>query len=274
VAGLVLFGAGAAIGAAGGPGVAVAAAMWLAVMNGVLAVFNLLPGAPLDGGRVLRAVLWRHHGDRGRAERGAARAGRVLGAALIGLGIGELLAFRSFSGLWLMLIGWFLITTAAAEEKAAAAKAALAGVRVADVMIADPELAGGWESVSEFAGRAAARSRQDAFPVVGPGGDLAGVVLASQLARVPAGGRNRLRLDQMALAVPPDYLAAPDDPAGPLLTRRPLGGEVAAVVLDSGRVMGLVMVSDLRRALRWRTLAGAGRAMSAQPGAHVWRARA
>ena len=126
-AGVVLFGAGVAIGAAGGPGVAVAAATWLAVMNGILAVFNLLPGAPLDGGRVLRAVLWRHYGDRGRAERGAARAGRVLGAVMIGLGIGELLALRSLGGLWLMLIGWFLITAAAAEEKAAAAKTALAG---------------------------------------------------------------------------------------------------------------------------------------------------
>ena len=256
-AGLVLFGAGAAIGAAGGSGVAVAAATWLAVMNGILAVFNLLPGAPLDGGRVLRAVLWRHYGDRGRAERGAARAGRILGAALIGLGIGELLAFRSLGGLWLMLIGWFLISAAAAEENAAAAKTALAGVRVADVMTADPELAGGWESVSEFVGRAAARSRQDVFPVVGPGGDLAGVVLASQLARVPAGDRNRLRLDQVALAVPPGYRAAPDDPAGPLLTRRPLGGQVAAVVLDGGRVTGLVTVGDMRRALWWRTLAGA-----------------
>ena len=257
VAGLVLFGAGAAIGAAGGPGVAVAAATWLAVMNGVLAVFNLLPGAPLDGGRVLRAVLWRHYGDRERAERGAARAGRVLGAALIGLGIGELLAFRSFSGLWLMLIGWFLITTAAAEEKAAAAKAALAGLLVADVMTADPELAPGWESVSEFIGRVAARSRQDAFPVVGPDGGLTGVVLAGQLARVPAADRARLRLDQVALAVPPGYRAAPDDSAGPLLTRRPLGGQVAAVVLAGGHVMGLVMVSDLQQALRWRTLTGA-----------------
>jgi CBS domain-containing protein len=253
----LLFGAGAAIGASGGPGVAVAAATWLAVMNGVLAVFNLLPGAPLDGGRVLRAVLWRHYGDRGRAERGAARAGRVLGAVMVGVGIGELLAFRSFSGLWLMLIGWFLITAAAAEEKAAAAKAALAGVRVADVMTADPDLAGSWETIEEFAGRAAARSRQDAFPVVGPGGDLAGVVLASQLARIPAGDRNRLRLDQVALAVPPDYRAAPDDPAGPLLTRRPLGGQVAAVVHDGGRVMGLVTIGDLQRALRRRTLAGA-----------------
>ena len=257
VAAALLFGAGAGIGAVGGPGVMVAAATWLAVMNAILAVFNLLPGAPLDGGRVLRAALWRHYGDRGRAERGAARAGRVLGAALIGLGIAELLALRSLGGLWLMLIGWFLITAAAAEEKAAAARTALAGVRVADVMTPHPDLAGGWETVSEFIGRAAARSRQDAFPVVSPDGGLAGVVLASQLARMSAGSRARLRLDQVALAVPPDYRVAPDDPAGPLLTRRPLGGQVAAVVLAGGHVMGLVMVSDLQRALRWRALTGA-----------------
>ncbi|HEY7362069.1 MAG TPA: hypothetical protein VH642_14720, partial [Streptosporangiaceae bacterium] len=105
--------------------------------------------------------------------------------------------------------------------------------------------------------RAAARSRQDAFPVVGPGGELTGVVLASQLAPIPAGDRARLRLDQVALAVPPGYLAAPDDPAGPLLTRRPLGGQVAAIVLAGGHVVGLVTAGDLQRALQWRTLARA-----------------
>jgi hypothetical protein len=83
------------------------------------------------------------------------------------------------------------------------------------------------------------------------------VVPASQLARIPAGGLDRLRLDQVALAVPPNT-AAPDHPAGLLLTCRPLGGEVAAVVLAGGRVMGLAMVSDLRQAPRWRTLARAG----------------
>lgn len=252
-----LFGTAVAIGAVSGPRVAVTTAMWLAVMNGLLAAFNLLPGAPLDGGRVLRALLWRHYGNRERAAAGAARAGQVVGAVIFGLGIAELLALRSLNGLWLVLIGWFLITAAAAERKAAAAKTALAGVRVADVMTPEPEIAAGSETVAGFASRVGAPSRQDAFPVVGPGAGLIGVVLASQLARLPAAERDRLRLEQMALPVPPGYRATPEDPAGPLLTRRPLGGEVAAVVVADGAVVGLVTASDLQRALRWRTLASA-----------------
>lgn len=254
-AGGIFLAAGAAIGAAGGPAVAVAAATWLAVTNGFLAAFNLLPGAPLDGGRVLRALWWRHTGDRERADRVAARAGRILGAVIMGLGAAEFLALRSASGLWLLLIGWFLVTAAGAEEAAAAAKTALADVRVADVMTAHPELAPAWHTVAQFIDQAAAWSRQDAFPVVAFDGELTGVVLASQLARIPPGDRARLRLGQVALAVPPSYRAGPDDPAGPLLTRRPLGGQVAAIVLADGQVTGIVTASDLRRALRWRTLA-------------------
>ena len=73
-------GAAAAVSHAGGPAVVTAALMWLTVMKGMLTVFNMLPGAPLDGGRVLRAALWRHYGDRRRAEVAAARAGQLIGA--------------------------------------------------------------------------------------------------------------------------------------------------------------------------------------------------
>ena len=112
----VFLGIAEAVRYAGGSAVVTAALVWLAVMNGLLAVFNMLPGTPLDGGRVLRAVLWRHNDDRRRAEIAAARAGQFLGAGIIGLGVAGLLLWAAWGGLWLMLIGWFLISAAGADD--------------------------------------------------------------------------------------------------------------------------------------------------------------
>lgn len=258
LAGGVFVGAAALIGQAGGPKASAAAAAWLGVMNAVLAVFNLLPGAPLDGGRVLRAVLWHRWGNWGRAEQAAAQGGRVLGAAIAGLGLAEMLFAGVVNGLWLVLIGWFLASAASAERNAAAATTALAGVRVADVMIAHADLAPGWATVAGFIEQVAAHSAQSAFPVVGFDGQLAGIVTADQLARIPPGRRAETRLDRSATPVPPEYLAEPGDPAGPLAAHRPLGGEIAAIVLAHDRVTGLVRAADLQRMLRWRRLTGAG----------------
>ena len=89
-------------------------------MNVALAAFNLLPGAPLDGGRLLRGLLWKRSGDRQRASRTAARSGQVLGIGISAIGVLELLAWRDIGGLWLMLIGWFLVTTACLAARPAA----------------------------------------------------------------------------------------------------------------------------------------------------------
>ncbi|MFI7300981.1 site-2 protease family protein [Streptomyces sp. NPDC050121] len=88
---------------------------WLAGINLLLAVFNALPAAPLDGGRLLRAFLWWRTGDRLRATAGATAAGRVLGWLLIVLGLVVFMRGGGFGGLWLALIGWFLIAAATAE---------------------------------------------------------------------------------------------------------------------------------------------------------------
>lgn len=260
VLGGIFYGAGAAIHAAAGPEMVVAAAVWLGVENGFLGVFNLLPGAPLDGGRVLRAILWRRHGDRERAEQAAGRSGQVLGAIMVGIGGVEAFAYPtaggSVDGLWLIVIGWFLISAAGAEIRAAAARAALAGLRVADVMTPHPECAFGSQSIAELAEQAA-WSWQDAFPVISSAGELTGIVLTRRLARVPARERAGTRVEQVALSVPASYRVSPDDPAGALAGRAPLGGEVAAVVVDHERVTGLVTVSDLQQAQRRRQLTAA-----------------
>jgi len=128
---------GALLRAIGSEGLPLGVCMWLATINLVLAVFNLIPAAPLDGGRLLRAALWRLRGDRVSAAITASRAGRRFGWLLVALGLVQFLMV-GVGGLWLMLLGWFITTAATAEEQQVELGGALAGVRVADVMSADP----------------------------------------------------------------------------------------------------------------------------------------
>ena len=258
-AGLVFGGLAAAVRAGGGPGIAVAALGWLAAMNALLAVFNLLPGAPLDGGRILRAFLWRRTGDRVRAAQSAAAAGRAVGAVLMIAGLGEVLFWADAGGLWLALIGVFVMSAAAAEATAGTAAAALAGLRVSDVMTPDPDIGGTWMTVADFIDSIALGSAQSAFPVISPGGSLAGVTGVSRLGQVPPASRASTTLGQVMARVPPGYLAAPEDPAAPLLSRPPLADDLAAIVLSEGRITGIVTVTRLRQVIRRE-------ALRAQPG--------
>lgn len=88
---------------------------WLAGVNLMLGAFNLIPGAPLDGGRVLRAGLWRRWGDRRRAAVAAVRVGVVGGYGLVGLGLAQFLVAGGVGGLWFVFVGWFIVSAARAE---------------------------------------------------------------------------------------------------------------------------------------------------------------
>ena len=252
----VFWGLSVLVNAVGGPAIGVAALAWLAIMNAFLAVFNLLPGAPLDGGRILRAALWMRHGDRSRAARTAAGAGRIIGAVLIGLGVAEVFLWASAGGFWLMLVGLFLVTAAGAEAAAQAAADALGDLLVRDVMTPEPAVGAGWISVSDFIDQVAMHSAQMVFPVVGADGALIGVVGLSRLGRLPADARPLTRLADVALPVPPEYVARPDDPARPLLTRPPLDRELAAVVVTEGHIVGLVTTENLRQVILRAQLRG------------------
>ena len=135
-----LFAAGWALSAFGLSSLLVAGVIWLGLINGVLALFNLLPFAPLDGGRITKALLWRRHGDRDRATITTAVAGRVGGYALIGLGLLQFL-YIGGGGLWMAFIGWFVLGTARAEEAMARQRQRLKvfGPRIIDVDAVDVE---------------------------------------------------------------------------------------------------------------------------------------
>jgi Zn-dependent protease len=118
LASAMALGAGIGLDTLSGTAVPVAVLLWLGWVNLVLAVFNLLPAAPLDGGRVVQALTWWRTGDQDRAERVAARAGQVLGVVLIGLG--WIVVLRgALSGLWLTVIGFYVVIVAGAEHQRA-----------------------------------------------------------------------------------------------------------------------------------------------------------
>src|SRR5689334_16481314 len=104
---------------AGADDLVVGVSWWLAGINLVLGLFNLIPGAPLDGGRILRAFLWRRYGDQMRAVVGAGRAGRFVGYELICVGLVQFWAGALVGGVWTAFIGWFLLTAARDEEAGA-----------------------------------------------------------------------------------------------------------------------------------------------------------
>jgi Zn-dependent protease len=101
-------------------------AAWLGYMNVILFAFNILPALPLDGGRVFHALLWRVSGDRARATRVAAGVGRAFGYLLVAGGIALIFSAKdTWGGVWLALIGWFLVQAATAEGRAARTSPAL-----------------------------------------------------------------------------------------------------------------------------------------------------
>lgn len=134
----MVFFAAAAGGAGWLPNVLVAALAWLAGINLLLVVFNLLPAAPLDGGRVLRALLWRRWRDRIRADIVSARAGCGFGGALLALGLFQVLVSGGLAGIWLIVLGWFLIGAATAERQAAELAAQLDNLPVRAAMNPHP----------------------------------------------------------------------------------------------------------------------------------------
>ena len=188
VTSLVLAGVFAGLAAAfrhlGVVNIAVGVAWWLSGINLLLGLFNLLPGAPLDGGRVLSAYLWRRHGDKVRGEVGATRGGRIVGYVLIALGLFEFVVASIVTGVWTVFIGWFLLTAAQSEERRILTRQSLAGVRVVDAMTAHPHTAPGWITVEDFIQSYVLGHRHSAYPVEGPGGAIVGLITLTQLRQV------------------------------------------------------------------------------------------
>jgi Zn-dependent protease/CBS domain-containing protein len=260
--------------------VAVAAvAAWI---NGLLAVANLVPGAGLDGGRIVRALAWARSGDSTRAGLIAARFGQVSGAVLTAAGV-TAVALGHLAGLWLGLMGLLMVAASRAEASQVRTSAALAGVRVRDVLPPDGGLAPttrGWQTVQDFldqqsldedGGDLLALLGATAYPVRDFDGQLSGLVTLTQLLAVPVSHRGTTRLSQVATPVAALAFTSLDEPLTDLRARLSMAPASPAalhtaghalVLGPSGELAGLLTPADFARAAQF----GALRLATASPG--------
>jgi Zn-dependent protease len=219
--------------------------LWLGPINVLLAVFNIIPGFPLDGGRVLRALLWSATGDMTKATRWASRAGQGVAWALMAWGAFALLGGASLQGIWLLLIGWFLNNAARQSYRQLLLRESLRDVPLERVMRTRFRTLPPDVDLDRLVREELMAADQRAFPVVADDGRLVGLVCLEDVRKVPHPRWGETRV--AAIMTPLDRLAtlaagatAPD--ALELLGRR---GVDQIPVVEDGRPVGLVRSQDL-----------------------------
>lgn len=186
--GLLCLGGAFALGWAGDPTAVpespvVAILVWLGLINIALAIFNMIPGYPLDGGRVLRSLLWWKTGSMERGTKQAARVGQVVALGFILLGVFQFFATKDIGRLWLAIIGWFLLEAAGASYAHVAAVSGLRGLKVRDLMSRDCAFVDPTENLQAFVDDYLLRSGRRCFLVVG-NGTMHGLVTPKEVSQV------------------------------------------------------------------------------------------
>jgi len=225
-----------------------AVAAWLGFINLILLAFNLIPALPLDGGRVLRSALWARSGDLASATRTASVVARGFAYLMIAGGLAELVFLRSYGGIWLAFLGWFLLQAAGGEARAIATRQALGGLRVGDIMVRNPATVREDMSLGGFMDDVVWSRHFTTYPVVDDGRAV-GLLPFRCVAEIPRTEWDErsvrdcmLRLDQVPVVTADDRLVDVLDRLGESDLRR-------ALVLDDGRLVGLLSITDLMRAL-------------------------
>jgi Zn-dependent protease len=235
--------------------------LWLGPINIVLALFNLVPGFPLDGGRILRAVLWGMTGDLHQSTRLASDMGRGFAWLLVLLGVGMMFGLRApvfgtglISGLWLAFIGWFLHNAALMSYRQLLIRESLEDVPVQRLMRSGLEEVDPGMRVSELVEDHLMRSDQRAYPVT-EGGRFRGLVCLQDIRTVKRPDWTHITVEK--IMTPADRLSilAPQDDAADALFQLAQVDVNQLPVVEHGRFMGLLQRDDI---LKWLVMFGEG----------------
>ncbi|MBO9541802.1 site-2 protease family protein [bacterium] len=222
---------------------------WLAVVNLALGLFNLLPGFPLDGGRVLRAAAWQATGSLRRATRIASRGGQIVGGLLMLWGLLRVMAGDLFGAIWIGFIGYLLFQAAASQYGEMVLHAALSGVGVGDLMTRDPQVLDPDMTLSAVVDDYLLRYPYEGYPVVD--GHLDGLLQAKQVKAVPPEEWSRRRVREVMTPLGDAQALDPHASVADALQRFSQLDVGRLPVVEEGRVIGMLSQSDVIRYLAW-----------------------
>lgn len=217
---------------------------YLALMNGVLAVFNLIPAFPLDGGRVLRAALWRWKGDLHWATTIACRLGATFGLALIAFAVFSVLTGNLFGAVWLFLIGIFIRQASAQSYQQMLLRDALAGNRVRKFMTSSPVVVPPDITVRALVDDFVYRYGFDLFPVI-QGSRLLGCVGTAQIRAIPREQWEQAKVREIMLPCSEDNVIDVDEEATRTLALMTRTGNSRLMVTERGRLVGIISLKDM-----------------------------
>ncbi len=231
------------------------AALWLARVNMMVALFNLVPGFPLDGGRLLRAVAWHWTGSFNRATRVASFAGRLFSAALMGIGVFIALGGNVLGGVWLLLIGWFLENAAAATEAEAGLRALLRDVTVAQAMTRECSRIARERTLGQLVREEVLGAGRRCF-LVTDDGRLEGLVTLHQIKQVPPERRDAVRVEEVMTPEAQLAVVRPQDSMLAALQRMDDDDVAQLPVIANGNLLGMIGREEILHYVRTRAELG------------------
>ena len=223
---------------------------YLALINAILAAFNILPGFPLDGGRVLRSILWGATGNLITATNISATVGQVFGWGLIAFGVFQLLAGNFLGGLWIAFIGWFLNSAADAGRRETTLREQLSGIRVEEVMDSNPDIISPGTSVEDMVQDIFRGHRRRAVPV-SENDHVLGIVTVADVKELPQDKWAFTPVERI-MTREPLYAVSPKDDlnsAMRLMARHDIN---QVLVMRDGQLVGMIRRADIINYLQLR----------------------
>lgn len=224
----------------------VGVAAYLAWVNTLLAVFNLLPGFPLDGGRLFRSIVWKVTNNLKRATRIASIGGRILGYGLIALGFLQLFSPTPnfIGGLWFILIGWFLNNAAESSYQDLVVRMTLEGSRARDLMTLEPETVPAGLNLQELVDNYLMNRNYQSFPVVSDEHPI-GLVTLTQVKQTPRNEWQQRTVSDIMMPIDAGITVRPDEDMSSVLEHMQNARSRRLLVTTNGHLEGILSVSDI-----------------------------